>query len=135
MTKMSRSEKQDKNISTIIGPKVEVQGSISAEGGLLVYGVVIGDIHTNGLVRLSQGSYVKGVVNAGDVRISGTLDGDLIVARKAELGSKSVVTGNLTAKILVIEEGARFEGICQMSKKKSVEAQPDLETDETAGEK
>jgi len=135
MTKMSRSDKQDKNISTIIGPKVEVNGSISAEGGLLVYGVVIGDIHTNSLVRLSQGSYVKGIVNAVDARITGTLEGDLIVSRKAELGSKSVVTGNLTAKILVIEEGARFEGICQMSKEKSIDEHVELETDDTAGEK
>ncbi len=132
---MSRSEKQDKNISTIIGPKVEVRGKISASGGILIYGSVIGDIHTDGLVRLSSGSYVKGIVSANDARVAGTLEGDLKVERKAELGSKSIVTGNLIAKILVIEEGARFEGICQMSKESTFETESDILTDEIAGDK
>jgi len=131
---MSRSEKQDKKISSIIGPKVEIRGAVSASGGILVYGSVFGDIRTDGLVRLSHGSYVKGIIHAKDACVGGILDGDLVVERKVELGSKSILTGNLIAKILVIEEGAKFEGICRMTKETNFIAKADHQSDEDPGD-
>ena len=115
---MSLTSKQEKNVSSIIGPNVEVIGTITATGGILIYGKVIGDVNAAGMVRISQGGIVNGTITAKDARISGTLEGDLIATRKVELNNKSVLKGNLKAKILIIEEGAVFEGNCNMDEEK-----------------
>jgi len=111
---MSLSNKQEKNVSSIIGPKVEVVGTITATGGILIYGKVYGDVKAAGMVRISQGGFVKGSISAKEARINGTVEGDLYITKKIELNNKSILKGNLSAGILVIEEGATFEGNCSM---------------------
>ena len=44
------------------------------------------------------------------------MDGDLDVEKKVTLGDTSFLTGNLKASILTIEEGAKFDGVCNMVK-------------------
>ena len=48
------------------------------------------------------------------------LKGDLVVKSKVTLGDTSLLTGNLQAAILTIEEGAKFEGVCNMQNTKTV---------------
>ena len=59
---------------------------------------------------------VKGEVKAEEAVINGNIKGDVIVSGKVTLGSNSHLMGNLTAGILVIQEGARFDGLCNMVK-------------------
>ena len=42
--------------------------------------------------------------------------GDVNVDKKVTLGDTSTLTGNLKAATLNIEEGAQFEGVCNMAK-------------------
>lgn len=129
---MSLTSKQEKNVSSIIGPNVQVVGTITATGGILIYGKVIGDVNAAGMVRISHGGIVNGTITAKDARISGTLEGDLVASRKVELNNKSVLKGNLKAKILIIEEGAVFEGKCNMDDEKVISTP--IETGDENGE-
>ena len=42
-----------------------------------------------------------------------------VVVKKVTLGDTSILTGNLNASTLTIEEGAKFEGVCNMKDKSS----------------
>ena len=46
--------------------------------------------------------------------MSGTVKGNLEIESKVILGKSSHVTGNLKAAIITIEEGAKFDGMCNM---------------------
>jgi len=122
---MFQSDKTDHKInsktSSILGPELEIHGDVKVSGSLLIYGKVYGNIHSNGTVRTANGSSVKGNISAKEATIGGKLDGDLNVDKKATLGDTSLLTGNLKAAILTIEEGAKFEGVCNMSQNKHVE--------------
>jgi cytoskeletal protein CcmA (bactofilin family) len=118
---MFQSEKPESKTSSILGPELEINGDVKVSGSLLIYGKVFGSIQSSGAVRTANGSVVNGNISAKEAAIGGKVDGDLDVEKKVTLGDTSFLTGNLKAAILIIEEGAKFDGVCSMLKK----AQPE----------
>lgn len=104
-----------KNIHTMIGNDAVVEGGITLQGGLIVYGKVLGNLATDGPVRIAKGGAVYGQISASDAHIGGLVEGDVTVQNRAILGSAGVLTGNLVYRTLIIEEGARFEGKCVLA--------------------
>ena len=103
--------------SSILGPELEINGDVKVSGSLLLYGKVFGNIHSAGSIRTADGSEVKGNIFAHEATIGGIVDGDVEVKNKVILGNSSKLTGNLKASTLTIEEGAKFEGVCNMTSK------------------
>ena len=114
---MFQSKSLDTNMSSILGPELEINGDVKVGGNLLIYGKVLGDIESKGSVRTAKGSYVKGNVTAKEASISGEIIGNLNIDTKVNLGRTSILKGDLKASILTIEEGATFEGVCNMHAK------------------
>ena len=118
MFQLDKPEKMINNkTSSILGPELEIHGDVKVSGSLLLYGKVFGNIHSNGSVRTADGSEVKGNISANEAIIGGKVDGDVDVNKKVTLGDSSKLTGNLKAATLTIEEGAKFEGVCNMMDK------------------
>ena len=111
---MFQSKKINSNISSILGPEVEIKGDVNVTGDLLIYGKVFGNINSKGTVNSANGSLVKGNITAGNASISGEVQGDLDIESKVVLGKNSYLSGNLKAAIITIEEGAKFDGMCKM---------------------
>lgn len=111
---MFQSKKINSNISSILGPEVEIKGDVNVTGDLLIYGKVFGNINSKGTVNSANGSLVKGNITAGNASISGEVQGDLDIESKIVLGKNSYLSGNLKAAIITIEEGAKFDGMCKM---------------------
>ena len=107
--------KTNSKTSSILGPELEIHGDVKVSGSLLIYGKVFGNIISTGAVRTANGSEVKGNITAKEVTIGGKVDGDVDVDKKVTLGDSSALTGNLKAATLTIEEGAKFEGVCNMA--------------------
>ena len=113
---MFQSDKPESKTSSILGPELEINGDVKVSGSLLIYGKVFGNIESNGAVRTAHGSIVTGSISAKEAAIGGKVDGDLDIEQKVTLGETSYLTGNLKAAILTIEEGAKFDGACNMVK-------------------
>ena len=107
--------KMNNKTSSILGPELEIHGDVKVAGSLLIYGKVFGNIQSTGAVRTASGSEVKGNITAKEVTIGGRVEGDVDVDKKVTLGDSSALTGNLKAATLTIEEGAKFEGVCNMA--------------------
>ena len=105
------------NMSSILGPEIEVNGDLTITGDILIYGTVLGNVDCKGEVRTSKGSLIKGSVNAKSAYINGSIEGDLKVDSKVVLAKFSQLKGNLVGDILTIEEGAKFDGVCRMESK------------------
>ena len=111
---MFQLSKTNNNISSILGPEVEINGDVNVSGDLIIYGIVNGDILSKGEVVSATGSRVSGNICAKNASLSGTVNGNLEIESKVILGKSSHVTGNLKAAIITIEEGAKFDGMCSM---------------------
>ena len=105
-------------INTIVGPNTNFHGNLDVKGSVLVYGTIIGDIRSDGMVRSAKDSYIKGAVIAQEAVIDGELEGSLTIKGRATLGGSSKVVGEVRVDLLVIEEGAQFSGKCKMKRAK-----------------
>ena len=103
-----------KNVQTMIGAEAVVNGPIKLRGGIIVYGKVYGDIHTDGPVRITISGEVIGDVQASDAHIGGSIKGNVTVSNRIVLGRKSELKGDLIYRNLIIEDGAQFEGSCSV---------------------
>lgn len=74
-------------------------GSVSSEDGTLIVGST-GRVDANILVAAAM--------------INGTVNGDIIVSERLELGRTARVVGNVQAPRLMMEDGAILEGSCSM---------------------
>ena len=115
---MFQSDKNN-NMSSILGPEIEVNGDLKVKGDILIYGTVLGNVDCKGKVHTSKGSLIKGDVNSQSAYINGKIEGDLIVSDKVVLAKFSQLKGNLESSTLTIEEGAKFDGVCNMQSKSS----------------
>ena len=113
--------KIDKDMGSILGPELKIDGDVNVSGSLLIYGTVNGNITSQASVRSAKGSKVKGDIIAEEAQIHGLVEGNLIINGKILLGNESQVTGNLKSGTLVIEEGAKFAGSCDMSNSRNFE--------------
>jgi len=103
------------SMSSIIGPDLEINGDINIKGDLLIYGQVVGNINCDGLVTTMKGSIVNGSIATKFADISGKIEGNLEAKNKVSLSSSASLSGDLLASIIVIEEGAKFNGLCKMN--------------------
>ena len=85
----------------------------------MIYGTVLGNVECKGKVHTSKGSIINGNVNSKSAYINGKIEGDLIVQDKVVLAKFSQLKGNLVSSTLSIEEGAKFDGVCNMQSKSS----------------
>ena len=115
---MFQSDKKN-NMSSILGPEIEVNGDLKIKGDILIYGTVLGNVECKGKVHTSKGSLINGNVNSISAYINGKIEGDLRAQDKVVLAKFSQLKGNLVSSTLTIEEGARFDGVCNMQNKSS----------------
>lgn len=123
---MTKFKKQ--NAHTVIGADAVIKGDIALKGGLVVYGKIFGDVATDGPVRIARNGVVYGNIRGSDIHIGGRVEGNVTVANRAVLGSESVLKGDLVYQRLLIQEGARFEGQCDLSGALAPEETPPEET-------
>ena len=108
-------QQSSNSMSSIIGPDLEINGDINIKGDLLIYGQVVGSINCDGLVTTMKGSTVNGSIVTKFADISGKIEGNLEAKNKVSLSSTASLSGDLLASIIVIEEGAKFNGLCKMN--------------------
>ena len=113
-------QQSSNSMSSIIGSDLKIQGDINIKGDLLIYGIVDGNIECEGIVTMAKDSKVNGYIKTIHADISGIVNGNLEAKEKVSLSSTSKLNGDLLANILVMEEGASFNGLCKMDTKTDI---------------
>ncbi len=107
---------------TLIGPSVHVKGDFKSQGNIQIEGKVTGTIQTSGSLRVGEQANINANITAANAFISGTIKGNVLVSDRLELSSGAKLEGDINAKVLVIADGAHFNGRCQMSALNNAEA-------------
>ena len=113
---------------TIIGAGTVVEGVLKASASTRIEGTVNGDITSEGVVVIANEGIVNGNITAMDVKISGTVKGNLIISGKTELVSNGKLVGDIKTGSLSIDETAIFQGNCKMNSVSEEEAAPVVTT-------
>ncbi len=100
---------------SILSSGVKIEGKLYSEGNVRVDGTINGDVTVNGNLTLGDTSILNGELKAKNITMSGKVEGKIIASEKLILENRSKLKGDLFAKILVIQEGAVFDGTSNMS--------------------
>lgn len=100
---------------SIIAAGMTVTGDIDSNGVVKVEGRVVGTIRAARQVLIGRQGAVKGDVFTRDAVIGGTVQGNLTISERLEIQTTASVSGDVTTKTLVIQEGGRIDGSVHMS--------------------
>jgi cytoskeletal protein CcmA (bactofilin family) len=92
-----------------------VEGKIKSEGSVRIDGKLVGDIAVKANAAVGHSGVVEGTVQAKNVSLAGKLQGTVTATEKLILESNAVVRGDIRAARLVVDEGAMFDGQCNMT--------------------
>lgn len=102
-------------ISTLIGKGCELAGDFIAKDSARIDGKVDGNVTVTGSLLVGAGGCINGNVTAVSVLIGGEVNGDVNATEKAELTDTAKVLGDITTKVIVIDENAIFQGKIDMN--------------------
>jgi len=105
---MDRSN--SKALLTMILDGAELEGTLTVPHSVRIDGKLKGKLETTETVTIGISGVVEADVTARNAIIGGTVIGNLTASERVELESHASLTGDLKAKILVINEGATFKG-------------------------
>lgn len=111
---------------TVVGTSLKVEGDLKSQGDIRIDGEVRGSISTDGALLVGTSAKLFANVRAESAEIAGSVEGDLVVARRIALTETARVKGNLTCTELVIAQGAQFSGQSSMSSDEAAEAKVDV---------
>ncbi len=101
------------------------QGRMFLQGESRVGGHVEGSVICDGTLTVEESAVITGDLNGVVVLFNGRIDGNLRASDLLRLSPTARVYGDLSAKRLIVEDGARIEG--RVSYLTSGESRPDTE--------
>jgi cytoskeletal protein CcmA (bactofilin family) len=109
----SNSFAGDDNI-TLLAKGVVLKGEIHVEGTVRIDGRLDGEIQTNGQVIIGEDGLVQGTITAGTVISSGRIKAKVMADERVQLMRTATLIGEVLTPVLIIEEGAKLQGVMDM---------------------
>lgn len=110
------------NSSNVISKETRITGDIQAQGNIRIEGTVDGMIQSKSKIAVGESALVKGNLTAVEAEIAGKVEGEVICSDTLYLKSTALIIGNIFTKKLVVENGAVFNGKCQMNSQNTMVA-------------
>ena len=114
--KRIRETAQNKAI-TVIGKGAYCKGTLKAKGLVRIDGEIEGGAETAGDVIIGESGRASLDLKARHVAIAGQFNGTIEAGGRFELKSTGAVIGQIKANVIVIDDGARFNGSFEMVEK------------------
>ena len=115
---MAKQNESEGVMNTIVGKGTRIEGQMDVAQSIRIDGTFKGSITAaDTLIVGSSGDLSDVSVKVKNAIIGGKIKGNIVASNKITLESTSNLEGDLTAKLLVIEEGALFSGNCRSGDK------------------
>ncbi|HTP41325.1 MAG TPA: polymer-forming cytoskeletal protein [Nitrospiria bacterium] len=106
------------NLVGFVGQNCTITGTLNFKGTMRIDGRIEGQIVTTGTLVVGEGGQIHADIQAGVVVCGGTIEGNIVARERVQLLTPSVLTGTVRTPLLIIEEGAQFNGTCEMERVK-----------------
>jgi cytoskeletal protein CcmA (bactofilin family) len=92
----------------------KISGKLVFEGAIRIDGQVDGEITAKESLIIGESAVVTAQIKANAIIVAGKVSGDITATQRLEIRPSARVIGNLTSPVLIVHEGAMFEGHCSM---------------------
>jgi cytoskeletal protein CcmA (bactofilin family) len=101
-------------IDTLIGKAAHIHGDIEFAGGMHLDGSIVGNVRSDrapgSTLSVSEGGSIEGMVDVPNVRLDGTVKGDIHAPGRVVLGATARIEGNLYYGVIEMTLGAQIMG-------------------------
>ena len=124
--------KGENEVKAFLGRGTEFDGKLMFSGSVRVDGNFKGEVSGGGIFIVGEGANIEADILVDSLLVSGHVCGSIEAREKVEIYSTGRILGSIKTSVFVVQEGAVFEGNCQMGNegrnkssgdKKSVEPQ------------
>lgn len=102
------------NVDIILGKTSNLKGELNGVGVARVDGKFEGVVTVDGDLMVGPDGFLTAEVRVTNATISGKIKGNIYAEGKVELLATAIIIGDIVAKSIIIEEGARFNGRSQI---------------------
>ncbi|MCB2188316.1 MAG: polymer-forming cytoskeletal protein [Deltaproteobacteria bacterium] len=107
--------KREGEVTVFLGGDSQLEGVLTFHGQARLDGAFRGEIRGDGLLMVGPEAKIEATVEAAAVVVSGSVKGDVVASERIELRTPGRLMGNITAPLVVMDEGVLFEGHCRMA--------------------
>lgn len=107
---------------TVISKDAVFEGTLTSKDSVRIDGRLTGQVSSEGTITVGSTGRVDGNLTAKQIVTAGVISGGIKASEKVELKGTSRLEGDLVTVRLVIEDGARFEGMCNMGSGNATES-------------
>ncbi len=107
--------------TSVIDHGCDAQGRLCFAGAVAMNGKFRGELFSADTLFLGAEAEVEAEVQVNVGVISGQIKGNVTGRERIELGRTVRIFGNIVTPILVLEEGAVFDGQCKTSREKGAD--------------
>ena len=108
--------RDDRGNESVIDPHARFNGKYVSDRDLRIEGEAQGEIECQGTLIISPQARVRSAIKAHNVIINGDYEGDVDCGGRFEIGSTGRVKGGIKTQVLVVKEGAHWEGSVTMTR-------------------
>ena len=98
---------------TVLGAHSKLEGTLRSEGNIRLDGQFNGTLEISGNVLVGESAKIEADIQAKHISIAGTVRGN-VSGQKVQLLRAARVRGDITATVLITEEGAFIDGKVSM---------------------
>jgi cytoskeletal protein CcmA (bactofilin family) len=114
----------DRGNESVIDPHARFNGKYVSDRDLRIEGEAQGEIECQGTLIISPQARVRSAIKAHNVIVNGDYEGDVDCGGRFEIGSTGRVKGNIKTQVLVVKEGAHWEGGVTMTREPGTRPAP-----------
>jgi cytoskeletal protein CcmA (bactofilin family) len=100
----------------------EIEGKYTCSGTVMLEAKLRGEINSRDTLIIGARGVVHATVRGVTVVVRGEVVGNVTATARVEIKSGGRVVGDIHAPVIVVEEGAVFDGRCRMGKPEPAEA-------------
>lgn len=102
------------SLNCVVAKGTKIEGKFKSAESMRLDGTVVGDVFCEKKLVLGESGKVEGTMDTVDAVIMGHIIGELKVSGVLHLNSTAHIEGDITAKKMIVEEGARYSGSCKI---------------------
>lgn len=107
-------KKTNGDIIAFLGKGTEFDGKLVIKGSIRIDGTFKGEISGEGTLIIGEGARIEADIAVDNLLIFGDVKGNFEIKDRVEICSTGKLFGKLKTPAFIVQEGAIFDGDCQM---------------------
>ncbi len=114
-----------REVNAFMGAETFFEGKLTYTGAVRLDGRFKGVIRSDDTLIVGETGRIEGEIHVGITIIQGEVVGNVYGKERVELHHPGRMIGNITAPVVIMDEGAILEGNCKMKKKEEKKEKKD----------